>query len=184
VLAIPSLAIGYFAIEPMLFGGWLDNAITIFSYHESMAILKKEFHGAGGMIIHALTTLPFWLMMGGIISAWVLSLYKTPWADWMQKKFHRTHFVLVSLYGFDRFNEIIFVRGVKRLSGILWRVSDITLIDTIVVNGSARLARFMGKVILPIQTGYVYHYAFFMIFSLLVILTWVLFAGKHPLLTF
>jgi len=181
-LAIPSLAIGYFTIDPMLFNGWLDDAITVAANHTSMASLKQEFHGAGSMIPHALQTLPFWMMVGGIASAWVLTLYRTQWATWIQKKFHRTNYVLESLYGFDRFNDIVFVKGVKSLGNFLWKVSDSGLIDKMVVNGSARFVGFIGSVVRPIQTGYVYHYAFFMIVSLLIILTWVLFAGERPLL--
>ncbi len=172
-LAIPSAIIGYLTIEPMLFAGWLDNAISVASSHTSMSSLKQEFHGATGMISHAVQTLPFWMMVGGIATAWVFSLYRTQWADWVQNKFHRTNYALESLYGFDRFNEIVFV---------LWKVSDMGIIDKIAVNGSARLVGFIGSVVRPIQTGYVYHYAFFMIFSLLIILTWVLFAGDNPLL--
>ena len=37
LLAIPSVVIGYFTIEPMLFGGWLDNGIYIDTSHESVA---------------------------------------------------------------------------------------------------------------------------------------------------
>jgi len=181
-LAIPSLAIGYFTIDPMLFNGWLDDAITVAANHTSMASLKQEFHGAGSMIPHALQTLPFWMMVGGIASAWVLTLYRTQWATWIQKKFHRTNYALESLYGFDRFNDIVFVKGVKSLGNFLWKVSDSGLIDKMVVNGSARFVGFIGSVVRPIQTGYVYHYAFFMIVSLLIILTWVLFAGERPLL--
>ena len=182
ILAIPSAVIGYFTIEPMLFTGWLDNAITVSSSHVSMAGLKSEFHSAGAMISHAVSTLPFWMMVGGIATAWVFSLYRTQWADWVMNKFHRSYYVLDSLYGFDRFNEIVFVNGVKKLGNLLWKVSDMGLIDKMAVNGSARLVGFIGSVVRPIQTGYVYHYAFFMIFSLLIILTWVLFAGDNPLL--
>jgi NADH-quinone oxidoreductase subunit L len=182
VLAIPSLAIGYFAIQPMLFDGWLGNAITVASHHTSMASLEASFHGASGMIPHALQTLPFWMMVGGIVSAWVFTLYRSEWATWIQTKFHRSNYVLESLYGFDRFNDIVFVSGIKKLGNFLWKVSDSGLIDKMVVNGSARLVGFIGSVVRPIQTGYVYHYAFFMIFSLLIILTWVLFAGDRPLL--
>ena len=57
------------------------------------------------------------------------------------------------------------------------------IIDKLVVNGSARLVGLIGRIVRPVQTGYVYHYAFFMIFSLLIILTWVLFAGDKPLLS-
>ena len=181
-LAIPSALIGYLTIDPMLFNGWLDNAITVAANHTSMASLEANFHGANGMIPHALQTLPFWMMVGGIASAWVLTLYRSKWADWIQKKFHRSNYVLESLYGFDRFNDIVFVGGIKKLGNFLWKVSDSGLIDKILVNGSARFVGFIASIVRPIQTGYVYHYAFFMIVSLLIILTWVLFAGDNPLL--
>jgi NADH-quinone oxidoreductase subunit L len=181
-LAIPSALIGYLTIDPMLFNGWLDNAITVAANHTSMASLEANFHGANGMIPHALQTLPFWMMVGGIASAWVLTLYRSQWADWIQKKFHRSNYVLESLYGFDRFNDIVFVGGIKKLGNFLWKVSDSRLIDKILVNGSARFVGFIASMVRPIQTGYVYHYAFFMIVSLLIILTWVLFAGDNPLL--
>ena len=183
-LAIPSAVIGYFTIDPMLFNGWLDNAITVdAAKHVSMTELSKMFDSAAAMIPHAVQTLPFWMMVGGIVAAWILSLYRTQWADWIQKTFHRTNYALESLYGFDRFNEIVFVNGIKKLGNLLWKVSDSMLIDKMLVNGSARLVGFVGSVVRPIQTGYVYHYAFFMIFSLLIILTWVLFAGDNPLLS-
>jgi NADH-quinone oxidoreductase subunit L len=184
LLAIPSLLIGYFVIEPILFTGWLDNAISVNPVHGSMAALKQEFHSAAAMITHAVQTLPFWMMVGGAVSAWVFSLYRTQWADWAQRKFSAVYYVLDSLYGFDRLNDIIFVKGVKKIGNVLWKISDATLIDKMLVNGSARLVGFVASIVRPIQTGYVYHYAFFMIVSLLIILTWTLFAGERPLLEF
>jgi len=184
-LAIPSAVIGYLTIDPMLFNGWLDNAITVDAAHKSMSEIGQLFNdhgGALGMISHAVLTVPFWMMVGGIVTAWVFSLYRTQWAAWVQSKFQGINYILESLYGFDRFNEIVFVNGVKKLGNFLWKVSDSGLIDKMVVNGSARIVGFIGSVVRPIQTGYVYHYAFFMIFSLLIILTWVLFAGDNPLL--
>ncbi len=182
MLAIPSAIIGYFTIEPMLFMGWLDNAITVTSSHLPMAGLRNEFHGATAMIFHAVQTVPFWMMIGGIATAWIFSIYRTQWADWVQKKFSIIDYVLQSLYGFDRFNEIVFVKGIKKLGNFLWKISDSTLIDSIIVNGSAKFVGFIASIVRPIQTGYVYHYAFFMIFSLLIILTWTLFMGNNPLL--
>jgi len=183
MLAIPSAVIGYFTIEPMLFTGWLDNAITINSVtHGSVAALKDHFDSAFALITHSVMTLPFWMMVGGIATAWLFSLYRTEWADAIQKRFRRTNYVLESLYGFDRFNEVVFVRGSKKLGDILWRISDMAIIDQFVVNGSARFARFVGSVIRPVQTGYLYHYAFFMIIGLMLVLTWVLVSGSNPLI--
>lgn len=184
ILAVPSVVVGYFVIEPILFAGWLDDAIFVASKHTSMADLAREFHSAADLILHSIQTLPFWMMIAGVASAWVFSLHKTAWADWLRAKFSYVHYVLDSLYGFDKFNDIVFVKGVKKLGNLLWKISDMALIDKILVNGSARFVGFVGSVIRPIQTGYVYHYAFFMIISLLVILTWTLFLGAKPLLHF
>ena len=183
VLAIPSVIIGYLTIEPMLFTGWLENSIYIdASVHGSVAALKEHFHSAFSLMLHAIVTVPFWMMVGGSLAAWVFTLYRTDWAKKIQERFHRTNYVLESLYGFDRLNDIVFVKGSRKLGEFLWRVSDMTIIDQIVVNGSARLMRFMGSVIRPVQTGYVYHYAFFMIIGLMLVLTWVLVVGENPLI--
>jgi len=183
VLAIPSVIIGYLTIEPMLFTGWLDNSIYIdASAHGSVAALKEHFHSAFGLMFHAIATVPFWMMVGGSLAAWVFTLYRTDWAKKIQERFHRTNYVLKSLYGFDRLNDIVFVNGSRKLGEFLWRISDMTIIDHFVVNGSARLMRFMGSVIRPVQTGYLYHYAFFMIIGLMLVLTWVLVVGENPLI--
>jgi len=183
VLAIPSVIIGYLTIEPMLFTGWLDNSIYIdASAHGSVAALKEHFHSAFDLMLHAIATVPFWMMVGGSLAAWVFTLYRTDWAKKIQERFHRTNYVLKSLYGFDRLNDIVFVNGSRKLGEFLWRISDMTIIDQFVVNGSARLMRFMGSVIRPVQTGYLYHYAFFMIIGLMLVLTWVLVVGENPLI--
>jgi NADH-quinone oxidoreductase subunit L len=181
-LAIPSTFIGFYTIEPMLFTGWLESAITIDPSHTSMEILKSHFISALELISHSIVTWPFWMMILGVITAWIFSLYRTEWADWIKNKFKGINYILESLYGFDRFNEIFFVNGFKRLGEFFWKVTDAGLIDKTLVNGSAKLAGFFGSLIRPIQTGFVYHYAFFMILSLLFILTWVLYSGENPLL--
>ena len=179
LLAIPSVLIGYFTIEPMLFGGWLENGIFIDPSHHAVAKLESHFHSAFSLITHSVMTLPFWMMIGGGLTAWVFCIYRTDWADLIQSKFKRINYVLNSLYGFDRFNEIVFVRGSLKLGNLLWKISDMTIIDQLLVNGSARFARYVGAFIRPVQTGYVYHYAFFMIVSLMLVLGWVLIASDY-----
>ncbi|MFZ2525003.1 MAG: NADH-quinone oxidoreductase subunit L, partial [Candidatus Ferrigenium altingense] len=58
LLAIPSVLIGYIAIEPMLYGSYFGDAIFISENHHTMSELREEFHGAFAMALHSLTTLP------------------------------------------------------------------------------------------------------------------------------
>ena len=179
LLAIPSVLIGYFTIEPILFGGWLENGIFIDSSHLAVSKLEDHFYSAFSLITHSVMTLPFWMMVGGGLTAWVFCIYRTDWADLIQSKFKRINYVLNSLYGFDRFNEIVFVRGSLKIGNLLWKISDMAIIDQLLVNGSASFARYVGAFIRPVQTGYVYHYAFFMIISLMFVLGWVLIASDY-----
>jgi NADH-quinone oxidoreductase subunit L len=50
-MAIPSAIIGYLTIEPMLFKGWLDDAITVTSSHVSMVELKQQILDVGHFLV-------------------------------------------------------------------------------------------------------------------------------------
>ena len=72
LLAIPSVLIGYFTIEPMLYGDFFKDAIFVNHelHHHAMEELKHEFHNAWAMGLHAVTTLPY-LALGGVVTAFV-----------------------------------------------------------------------------------------------------------------
>ena len=70
MLAIPSVVIGYLTIQPMLFGDFFKDSIFVdLVRHPAMEELARGFHGAGAMALHALSTLPFWLTLAGVVSA-------------------------------------------------------------------------------------------------------------------
>ena len=54
----------------------------------------------------------------------------------------------------------------------LYEKGDILAIDKFIVNGSAILVNRFSSTVKKIQTGFVYHYAFIMIISLVGILVW------------
>ncbi len=50
---------------------------------------------------------------------------------------------------------------------MLWQVGDVTVIDGLLVNGSARAVGWFSGIARQLQSGYLYHYAFAMIIGLL-----------------
>jgi len=56
----------------------------------------------------------------------------------------------------------------------LWKVGDRSLIDGLLVNGSARLVGWFSTVTRTFQTGYIYHYAFTMILGIALYLGYLL----------
>jgi NADH-quinone oxidoreductase subunit L len=67
----------------------------------------------------------------------------------------------------DKINEVVFAKGARLLGGGLSNVGDKTLIDGLVVNGSAKLVGWFSGLIRHLQSGYIYHYAFVMILGVL-----------------
>ncbi|HET7729935.1 MAG TPA: NADH-quinone oxidoreductase subunit L [Usitatibacter sp.] len=169
LLAIPSLLIGGFTIGPMLYGDWFGASIA---KSETMARMAAEFHGAGGMMLHALGTLPFWLAMGGLGLAAFLYLVRPDLPAVIKAKSGFLATILERKYGFDDFNDWFFAGGARRVGTGLWTWGDRTIIDGIMVNGTAKLIGWFAGVSRRMQTGFIYHYAFTMILGVFALLTW------------
>jgi NADH-quinone oxidoreductase subunit L len=175
-LAVPSIVAGGMLIGPMLF--WkpllLGNSIFVLPEHDVLARLAPEFHGARLMAIHASQTVTFWLSLAGIFTAWAFSLRYTHIAEKLKKRFSWLYAIMMDKYGFDDFNQIVFVRGSRKLGSFFYQVTDLMIIDGIFVNGSGKLIRWFARVARQVQSGYVYHYTFAMIAGLFVFLGWLL----------
>jgi len=112
LLAIPSLLIGYFAIEPMVFGDFFKGVIFIDSQaHPAMAHLAEHFHGAGAMGVHAFTTLPFVLALAGVVVSWFFYMKRPDIPAAIQRRFSAIHTLFENKYYFDKFNEVVFAGG-------------------------------------------------------------------------
>jgi len=171
LLAVPSMLIGFFTIEPMLFGGFFKGVIHFGEHHHAMAELGEEFHGAVGMALHGFTTLPFFLAMGGVVVAWFFYMVAPSIPAAIMKTFKPIHTLLENKYYFDKFNEAVFAGGARLLGKWLWKIGDQTLIDGMVVNGSAKTVGFIAQLTRLFQSGHIYQYAFSMIIGVFVLLT-------------
>jgi NADH-quinone oxidoreductase subunit L len=78
-------------------------------------------------------------------------------------------------YYFDEFNSFVFAAGSRKIGTGLWQTGDVTFIDGLLVNGSARLVGWFSGVTRLLQTGYLYHYAFAMIIGVLMLMVMGLF---------
>lgn len=175
LLAIPSVLIGFITIEPMLFGDYFLDAIYIGSNHHALVEMREEFHGAFAMALHALVSLPFWLALAGAGSAWFMYLKRPDIPAAIKQRFSAIYTLLDKKYYCDIFNDWFFAGGARGASRLLWKFGDVKLIDGFFVNGSAKVVGMFSGVLRGFQTGYVYHYAFWMIIgvsALLTVRTW------------
>lgn len=175
LLAIPSIIIGALAADSMITGEYFKGVITVFAdRHPAMAALAEHWHGWVAMALHGFTSLPFWLMVAGIATAWYFYLVNPAIPARLQQTFKGIYTILENKYYLDRFNEWFFAGGARRLGSGLWKRGDQGLIDGLVVNGSARLVGWFSRVLRQGQTGFLNHYAIAMIIGLAFLLFWFL----------
>ena len=170
LLAIPSVVIGAIFVGDMAFGDFFGSSIFVLPEHDVLGELAKDFHGWFGMVLHGVTTLPFWLAFSGVATAWFLYMKRPDIPEWFQEKLSFVHKVLDNKYYADKFNEVVFAGGSLGIGKFFWKFGDEKLIDGLIVNGSAKAVGYVSSVIRHIQTGYLYHYAFAMIIGLIVLI--------------
>jgi len=173
LLAVPSVVIGYLTIGPMLFGDFLKDAIAIdTARHPAMAVLADGWHGAAAMALHGLQTLPFWLALAGVLTAWWFYIKQPSIPALLDSKLRPLRVVLENKYYMDWFNEQVLARAARLLGTGLWKGGDQGLIDGVVIDGSAKaVGRFAGFM-RHWQTGRLYQYAMVMLLGVFGLLTW------------
>ncbi len=173
LLAVPSVVIGYLTIQPLLFGEFFKDAIFVdAAKHPAMAELAKEFHGAAAMALHGLQTLPFWLALGGVATAWLFYLKAPAIPAAIDKVLKPVRVVLENKYYMDWFNEHVLAAGTRLLGKFLWKVGDQAIIDGALVNGSAKAVGLLSGVVRRVQTGHLYWYALVMLLGIFGFMTW------------
>ncbi len=176
LLAIPSVIIGYVAIEPMLYGGFFDQSIFIdANAHPGMEELEAAFHGAFNMVIHSLTSPVLWLAIAGVATAAIFYLIKPEIPAKIAEVFAPIKKLLDNKYYLDDLNQAVFGRGAQIIGNGLWKGGDQTAIDGFIVNGSAKVVDWFSKLVRHFQSGYLYHYAFAMIIGVVGLIAWILF---------
>ena len=170
LLSIPAIASGWL-IGTVLYGNWFGGSITIAAAHKGMATMAHEFHGVFGMMLHGVTTLPFWLALSGAATAWYLYIVRPDLPAVIKAKSGVLATILEEKYGFDRFNDWFFAGGARLLGRGLWKGGDQVLIDGVMVNGSAGAVGWVSGLVRLIQSGRIYQYAFGMIFGVVTLLT-------------
>ena len=171
LLAVPSVIAGLWFVDPLLFGSYFREVITVSSEHPAMAELAAHWHGWVAYALHGFQTVPFWLMIAGLVVAWYCYLINPKVPAAIQRNLSGVYTVLENKYYADWFNEQVLARGARLLGHGLWQGGDRGLIDGLLVNGSARVVGWVAAISRHLQSGYIYHYAFAMIIGIMAFLT-------------
>ena len=173
LLAIPSVVIGYFTIDAMLFGDFLKDAIFVNEdKHEAMHELGHAYHGAIAMAMHAFSSAPFWLAFAGVVSSYYMYMINPAVPTAIKRVCMPIYTLFENKYYMDWINENILARGARAMGTGLWKGGDQSVIDGGIVNGSWKLVGVVSAVTRQLQSGFLYHYALAMIIGVFLLMTW------------
>ena len=171
LLAIPSVIIGYIAIEPMLYGDFFKDVIYVnHELHPVMHIMKEEFHGAMAMVSHSLHTPVLYLAIGGVLAAWFLYVKAPQLPAKIAQTFRPVYVLFENKYYLDNIYFAMFAKGTRALGTFFWKAVDTAIIDNGLVNGAAKLVGAVAGQVRRLQTGFIYTYAAAMVSGVLVLI--------------
>ncbi len=176
ILAIPSVILGYILYMPMLFNqpNLLHSSLFVLPEHNVLAELAHEVSSPLSAALHSVNSLTFWLTIAGAVIAWLCYIVIPSIPCALARHLSIVYSILLNKYGFDRLNDIIFVKGSKLIGRFFYQVGDQKLIDGLVVNGSGKLVRWFSSKGRAVQDGYLYHYATIMVLGLFGFLCWLI----------
>jgi len=176
LLAIPSAIIGWFTIEPVLFGGFFGESIQVLGQHDVLAHLGETFHDSTAFVTHAMQGPAVYLAAAGALTAWFLYLVRPDIPEKISQKLSGLYTLLDRKYYFDDLWIKGFAAGGRSIGQFLSTKGDELVIDGMIVNGTAKTIEKFAGVLRRVQSGYLYHYAFAMFFGVTIILAWLLWA--------
>lgn len=176
VLAIPSIILGYILYKPFLFEtpGLIGSSIFVLPTHNALEELGKEISSPWSSMLQSIYSPVLWLSLLGIFVAWFCYLFNPTIPAMVAKRFKWIYGILMEKYGFDAFNNVVFISGSKALGRFFYRFGDKAIIDGIGVEGTARTVEWFAEKGRHVQTGYLYHYITVMVLGVLGFLCWLL----------
>jgi len=116
--------------------------------------------------------LPTLMMFFGSLAAVLLYLVAPSIPAQLARGLRPLYEFLLNKWYFDELYDFIFVRPAFALGRLFWKGGDGAIIDRLGPDGvAARVVDVTGRVV-KLQSGYIYHYAFAMLFGLAAVTTW------------
>src|SRR5690606_21547285 len=163
LLAIPSIAIGFFTAGPMLFGThwsgtdgitpFFSGAIDLAAARDTVMLVGQDlWHGPVAYALHGFATPVFWLTVAGFALATAMYWWRPELASRARQAFRLPVRVLENKYWADD----LWIKGFAGGSLGLGRISrwfDEKVIDGLIVNGAVRVVGLVAAVSRRAQSG-------------------------------
>ena len=135
-------------------------------------------------VIEAIHHVPKWvkyspllMMIIGLATSFIFYILFPSIPRYLANTFNPIYKFLLNKWYFDELYEFLFVSNIKKLGAFLSNIGDKKIIDGFGPDGISSRVLYFAKQIGKLQTGYIYHYAFAMLFGLTVFISYFFLKG-------
>ncbi len=120
---------------------------------------------------------PFVVTLTGFLLALPIYFFSQTMGAAIARTFAPVNAFLSRKWYFDELYAAVFVKGARALGDLFWKGGDKKIIDGFGPDGFAWMSKFTARMMRLSQTGYVYHYSFFMLVAVAVIGAYAIWQG-------
>lgn len=175
VVTVPLIILSFFALSSgwiffdKIINNYFGTSIFVKNIHVSEHILKETLN-AKHLFSHGFVSLPFFISLSGILTAWYLYCFNINLTETIKNKLNIIYKILIEKYGFDAFNQYFIAFNIRMIGNLLWKFGDLLLIDKILVHGAPFILNSLSIFLKKIQTGRLYNYVYVMITGFILLL--------------
>ncbi len=138
---------------------------------------KSIFEGKDNHILHHMHEIPGWVgwapflaMLAGFGLSYLYYMHSPHLPAATAKAFRPLYLFFLNKWYFDELYDWLFVRPANAIGRFFWKKGDGATIDGMIDGTAGGVGWTTGRVV-KLQTGYVYHYAFWMLIGVALILS-------------
>ena len=120
---------------------------------------------------------PLFMMIIGFAASFLFYILFPSIPRYLAKTFDPIYKFLLNKWYFDELYEFLFVSNIKKIGTFFFNIGDKKIIDGFGPDGISSRVLYFAKQIGKLQTGYIYHYAFAMLFGLTVFISYFFLKG-------
>jgi NADH-quinone oxidoreductase subunit L len=116
-------------------------------------------------------------MIIGLVTSFFFYIVSPSIPKYLASSFKPLYKFLLNKWYFDELYEFLFVANIKKLGSFLSYFGDKKIIDGFGPDGISSRILFFAQQISRLQTGYIYHYSFAMLFGLTIFISYFFLKG-------
>ncbi len=185
-MLVPLGLLAFGSVFAGFFGSHFLNIVSVDNnfFAQAIFILEKnrdlleEIHHAPFLVKIS----PLLVGVVAIALAYFLYLKRPYLPEKLARIFKIFYKISYNKWYFDEIYEAILVKPTKKLGLFLWKIFDVKIVDNGGPNSAAEFCREMSVRVSKLQTGYLYHYATWMVIGCITIIFFLIISLKEMLI--